>query len=82
MILALSQGVVQYSGKQPRGVEIVGDRKVPGTYALRVHYTDDTEATFLITGFHSGCTAEFVEQNLEEVEFTTWPPTSGELKFF
>jgi hypothetical protein len=51
-------------------VEVYPDPKVDGTYALRVYRED---LTFDLLWYKNG---------FDEVDFTTWPPISGDLRFF
>jgi hypothetical protein len=54
--------------KQENSVSVVEDPKVIGAYAIKVNRNGYE--------FHLLWNAHY--QDLEEVEFTTWPPTSGE----
>jgi len=51
-------------------VEVYPDPKVDGTYALRVYRED---LTFDLLWYKNG---------FDEVDFPTWPPISGDLRFF
>ena len=53
-------------------VDVVADPVVEGTYAVRVRYPNRVAATpqFIVA-------APYGVGDLEEVEFTAWPPTSG-----
>jgi len=53
-------------------VEVVEDPKVIGTYAIQVTRVGEGRSFHLLWSAHY----------LEEVEFETWPPESGEPKFF
>jgi hypothetical protein len=54
-------------------IEVVPDPRVDGTYAVRVYRKSD-DVTFDLL-WNRGA--------YDELEgFTTWPPTSGDLKFF
>ena len=69
---------------QPGTVEVFSDPEVAGTYAARFKDDEyDGEHTHLlfVTGTESGSDDEILSRCLEEVEFTTWPPTSGPLQF-
>jgi hypothetical protein len=79
------QGIETYSGQKVKKIEIVEDPKVSGTYAIRTLFEKDkpTEwSEWLLVHFDKKWTKEIISQNLEETEFTKWPPTSGNLKFF
>jgi hypothetical protein len=64
----------EYTGRRilPTKVDVVPDPKVEGVYAVRVR--GSRPFTCLIANWD-------VEQ-VEDCEFTTWPPVSGALKFF
>lgn len=51
-------------------VEIEEDPQVDGTWAVRVHRSDET---FELLWHHGG---------FDEVDFETWPPISGESRFY
>ncbi len=53
-------------------IEVVPDPRVDGTYAVRVYRSNDN------------CTFDLLWNRgaYDGLEFTTWPPTSGDLKFF
>ena len=53
-------------------VEVVPDPRVDGTYAVRVYRKEDNVTFDLL--WNRGA--------YDELEFTNWPPTSGDLKFF
>lgn len=53
-------------------VEVVPDPQVEGTYAVRVYRKSDN-LTFDLLWYKGG---------FDEVDFETWPPKSGDLKFF
>jgi hypothetical protein len=77
----------------PATIEVIADPQVSGTWA--VQFTDlenaDTEGgvvqLLFVTGWetsqHPGAPAEqILDATLEEVEFESWPPRSGSLRFF
>lgn len=70
----------------PESVEVMADPQVDGTYAARFADEDGTTVDLLfVTASYpaDGLTdAQLIEQTLEEVEYETWPPRSGSLRFF
>lgn len=80
------QGSYDYH-PQPGSVEVMPDPKVPGTFAARFTDTErDGENVDLlfITGQGPSDVDDdaVLDATLEEVEFESWPPASGDLKFF
>lgn len=68
-----------YIGKPDQQFDLWADPKVPGTYAGRKKGDKGSDGViegFLIT--HSG----IGEDDVEEMEFESWPPKSGPLRFF
>ena len=53
-------------------IEVVPDPRVDGTYAVRVYRSNDDYTFDLL--WNRGA--------FDEVDFNSWPPTSGNLKFF
>jgi len=53
-------------------IEVVPDPRVDGSYAVRVYRRSDNVTFDLL--WNRGA--------YDELEFTSWPPTSGNLKFF
>jgi hypothetical protein len=53
-------------------IEVIPDPRVDGTYAVRVYRSDDGYTFDLL--WNRGA--------FDEVEFSSWPPVSGNLKFF
>lgn len=62
---------VDYNNPENK-VEVVPDPRVDGTFALRVYRKSDD------------CTFDLLwnRGDYDGVEFSSWPPTSGDLKFF
>jgi GTP cyclohydrolase II len=58
-------------------VEVYPDPKVDGTYAVRVHRDD---LTFDLLWYKGGFDEISSDEN--EYGFKSWPPFSGDLKFF
>lgn len=65
-------------------IRVKADPQVDGTFAVRfIDYQSEATVDLLfVTGSEEGTVAEVLEATLEEVEFTSWPPTSGGLSFF
>jgi hypothetical protein len=62
---------VDYQNSENK-IEVVPDPRVDGTYAVRVYRSDD-DVTFDLL-WNRGA--------YDELEFSSWPPVSGNLKFF
>jgi len=77
-------GIQNYTGRIVKDVEVHADPKVTGSYAIRAFMKDGKTIDFLVcAGWDSeGRQPNVVADNLEETEFTTFPPPSGNLKFF
>lgn len=78
------QGSYSYR-PQPDTIQVVEDPQVDGTFAVR--FTDNARDfpvvdLLFVTGHEEGSVAEQLEATLEEVEFSSWPPMSGALRFF
>ena len=65
------EAYVDYKNPQNK-IEVVPDPRVDGSYAVRVYRSDDRYTFDLL--WNKGA--------YDELDFTTWPPTSGDLKFF
>ena len=87
----IKAGIELYTERKVESLERFDDPKVSGAMALRVTMEDKSKIDFLICAdgknvktLHRNfeLTPGIVEQVLEEAEFTSWPPTSGRLKFF
>lgn len=57
-----------------KNIEVVEDPQVSGTLAVRLTRDDDGEDYIFDLLWYGG--------GFDEVEFETWPPASGDLKFF
>jgi hypothetical protein len=66
----IKQAIGDYTGLAVNELDVCPDPKVEGTYAARATLSDGHVMTCLFIG-------EISTENLEEVEFTTWPPSSG-----
>ena len=67
------EAVREYTGNPDLELETYLDPKVPGCVALR----DKEGNGYLIAANVPACA-----DNVEEVEFESWPPKSGEPRFF
>lgn len=68
----IDAAITEYMGLKPDEVKFVADPHVSGTYGVRVT-TRHVEHDFII--HLSGNAVN--QETIEEVEFTSWPPTSG-----
>lgn len=71
------RAITEYTGEAPASVQVHPDPKVEGSYAARARFKDGDKVDFLVAA-GSPVSAD----GLEEVTFETWPPRSGNLKFF
>ena len=87
----LIAGIEEYTGRKVKDIKTFADPKVAGTYAIRATMEpkkkEPVQIDFLIVGNYMEkpiprCTAEEISENLEECNFTTWPPAVGAPKFF
>lgn len=84
----LKQGIELYSGRTVIHQSRHDDPRVPGSYALRVVLSGKGKKKWLNVDFLicDHCkplrTPEDVAGVLEECSFSSWPPKSGNLKFF
>jgi hypothetical protein len=72
----LKKAVEMYTGKKIKSCLIVADPQVLGTYAINADGMH-----FLLTRYGLRKTYKDLVDNLEDVEFATWPPKSGSLQF-
>jgi hypothetical protein len=66
----IARAIQDYTGKDAVSVDVVPDPNFPGVYAIRAEL-DDTTLDFLIRDV---LLQRVTENDLEEVEFKTWPP--------
>ena len=71
----IGRAVVGYLGVPIRDLDVVADPQVPGCYAIQVVAKGMGTVQFLLRGVPA---ANVVAGDLEEVEFTTWPPKMRE----
>jgi len=70
--------IEDYTGRKIKELKTHADPQVHSVYALQAKMTDGETLQFLLDLRHGGDPEEY----LEDVEFKSWPPKSGELKFF
>jgi len=70
---AVWRAVAALTGREVRAVECAADPSVRGAFAIRAHFAEGPALHFLIT---AGRLDGVTERDLEEVEFTAWPPAS------
>lgn len=80
----IAQAIEAHTGKKLHNLECFPDPKVPGTYAFRATFRfDDGEGFFTLDFLTIGVALhEITMQDLEDCEYTDWPPTSGKPRFF
>ena len=76
-----TKAIEEYSGNKVEKIKFVQDPKVPGTYAIRTTLDGEQQDWLIVHYKHEWTDKEAAEQ-LEEIEFDSWPPVSGGLKFF
>lgn len=78
-----ARAIIQnYSGCSLAGytVEVHPDPRVSTTYAIRISRGNDQEF-YLLTNYTNNTGVASAAEFLEECEFSSWPPTSGKLRF-
>lgn len=80
-IATAKAGVELYLGLCLREIALFEDPKVAGTFAIRAISVPGETFTFLVIGYQSTWDKGTFADNLEECEFSSWPPTSGGLKW-
>jgi hypothetical protein len=70
--------LMDYLNTENDKIEVYPDPKVEGCYAVRV-YRDDLTFDLL---WYKGGFDDGISSDENEHGFSTWPPTSGDLKFF
>jgi hypothetical protein len=80
----LAVAIKDYTGLSVIALEVYHDPVVEGTWAVQATVANDANTPretgtvqFLLTGFTTGVRSllEVTDTDLEEVEFTAWPPT-------
>lgn len=78
MKVVIQELLEKYTGKKMTKVEVMADPQVHGVWAAKAWWGSGKRAMvqeFMLNVFEG-------EDSIEEMEFTTWPPTSSTLKFF
>jgi hypothetical protein len=64
-------------------IQVMEDPQVRDTWAVQFTDADgETVQLMFVCGYEQGMPDEVLENCLEEVEYETWPPQSGSLRFF
>ena len=75
--------VEHYTGRKVASLLRHDDPQVAGAVALRATLEGGDVVDFLLSGNAPRCnTHQALADELEECEFESWPPRSGNLKFF
>ncbi len=72
------KAVEEYTGKKVETIDVFQDPKVSGCIAIRVTLEGEKHHIDFIKTHSDPINAD----NLEEAEFTEWPPKSEGLKYF
>jgi len=75
------KAVEEYTGVKVKSIQVIADPQVSGCYAMRAIMMEevcDTKTLYFIKTHSDPITAD----TIEDAEFESWPPKSGELKFF
>ena len=82
----LAEGISQHTGESitPKQIQFKQDPKVRNTWAVRVSGfpSEDDRMDILLVLDDVQPSVEAIDEAIEEVEYDSWPPRSGELKFF
>lgn len=70
----LAEVVKNYTGRELEDLEVVPDPEVPAVYALQATFTDGQRLQMLLKDVALN---KVTIDDIEEVEFTSWPPTSN-----
>lgn len=76
----LLPAIEYYTGSKVDSLRTKIDPRVRGTVAIRA-MIEGNVVDFLLVGYTVKMTPEEIANMLEEVEFSSWPPRSGELRF-
>ena len=77
----LKKGIESYTEGTIDKILVYPDPQVAGTYAIRTTIGKRV-SDWLVCNLPSDATVGVVVDYLEECEFETWPPKSGDLQFF
>ena len=83
----IKAGIQFYTGSVVKDIKVSADPKVPDSYAVRVHMQDGEQQDYVLCASWRGdgrrhITLQDIADNLEEASFESWPPPSGNLRFF
>lgn len=68
----ITAAVTKYLGTEPSRIDIVDDPRIEGSYAIKASVKRASKPIYFL--FRQG--AELTADDIEEVEFRTWPPES------
>ena len=81
--VTFKKAIEKYSGYKVKTIKVHPDPQVPGTYAIRTKNVIDSEnQDWMICHYNSNWSLNELVNNIEECEYASWPPVSGNLKFF
>jgi len=81
----LKKVIEEYSGYKLQKILFEPDPLISETYAIRTYYNIKKPKEFfdwLIIRYNPNDTVEENSHRLEECEFKSWPPKSGNIRFF
>lgn len=82
----IKAGIEEHTDRSVASLQMHADPKVEGSYAIRASMDDGETIDFVLLAHwllkSQTLTPSLVDENLEEVEFTSWPPSSGNMQFF
>lgn len=73
----IKAAVEEYIGAPVDSVDVKSDPKVVGTVAILVNKTPEDSFHMLLTDYVNTMSVAEIAANLEETEFTSWPPFSN-----
>ena len=71
--------IEKYTGLKVKRVDIHYDPIVDGCYAMRVIIDDDDQPVYFLKDARD---KKLTVDTIEEIKIESWPPPSGNLKFF
>ena len=81
----IKEAIELYTGAKVTSIEVVKDPVITDSYAIQTKHDKANKEhvrQWLLVHVDSTMSISNLCDLLEEVEFTSWPPTSGNLKFF
>lgn len=81
----IKESIELYTGAKVTSIEVVKDPRITDSYAIQTKHLENAKervCQWLLVHVDSTLSSSNLCNLLEEVEFTSWPPTSGNLKFF